>query len=83
MTDPVERPARHAHRFATYPGDVAAALLEDPLKGPNAFGEGMVVVYAHYDPVEGVTRAGFAFATQPDVDAAIAKATRRLMPRSS
>lgn len=64
---------RHAHRFATYPGDVAASLLADPVKGPNTIGEPMVVVFAHYDPETDTTRAGFTWATQDDVDAARAR----------
>lgn len=61
--------ARHAHRFAKYSGDCAASLLADPVHGPNANGEALVVVFAHYDPVEDVTRAGFTFATLADISA--------------
>lgn len=68
MTTP-DTPVRHAHRFSTYRGDVAAAVMENPVMGPNVEGEALVALYAHYDPVEDRTRVGFTFATLEDVSA--------------
>lgn len=67
--EPAPEPrVRHAHRFAAYPGDVAAAVMDDPVMGPNTLGEPMVALYAHFDPVEDRTRVGFTFATTHDID---------------
>lgn len=68
IAPPAEPRPRFAHRFAKYVGDVSAEVMDAPVMGPNTFGEPMVALYAHHDPVEDRTRVGFTFASPADVN---------------
>lgn len=62
----MSKPVRTAHRFATYPGDVAHMAKRHEVVGPNTLGEFMTAIAATYDPATDKTRVGFDFARKGD-----------------
>jgi hypothetical protein len=70
-TDVTTEPtAPRAERFATYKGDRTNML--NGIYGPNEFNELMCVADVAYDPEADTSRVGFAYATLPQLKAALA-----------
>lgn len=68
--DPKDRPeAGHLN----YPGDVAAAVMAEPIMGPTTAGLQVIAVHAAYDPIRDRTRVAFAHATPADVERELAR----------